>query len=544
MKNILTTLRVFLPVLLLSTGAFMMASCLSGGGGGSSGTVASPVPPAPAGSCLNVTYAAASGAASNIVFNFDRAYQCGQFANGDWWVSPDSAGGTVRIVSITPDGIAGKHGVEINPLSTTDQAFDNQAEVPYNAALLAVLPRNVSGGSSVVKAVSILPKPASRPILQYAAVLTVLDTPLLNSAQFFRPPYFGTTKTLYPVSDVNLAALPKLPASAIPGFDKPSILPPSGAFLSVLERFTGVRLDHVGAFTGRDIHPKDNMPDYGAQIATDNAVYLLRMAVDDFDPSANAQHTLALVNYLQTAIDLQAMAVNGTNWNATGGHSIGRKLPLAFAAKAFTTAGIKAGFTTAIATAQFDEDRLLFRSPINNKVLYGQSGTDFQYWQATLNGGTTGAKDVRDPYGLIDGGGEEVGNPTPALKGYQYCCSSMPWKYTALAIYTLNLETEFNGPLLLEYAERWVNWGVITLADSCAPFDGITAPHPALPPNYNVTYGSLPGGPPYNCIVGAGRWPARDGAEKDDGNYKSIYGNNLWTWYKAQPGAKTVPWTH
>jgi len=525
----------------------LMFSCGSSGTPPTSTPPSTPSAPVAPGFCINITYSAPSGVASNIVFNLDRAYRCGQFANGDWWVSPDAPGGAVRIQSITPDGIAGKHGVEVNPSSALEQAFDNQAEVPYNAALGSAFstPGNVLGGRSVVKAVSILPKPASRPTLQFAAVLTVLDSPLANSEDFFRPAYFGAVKTIIPVSDVNLTVLPKLAASAVTQFDKPNILPPSNAVVNLLDRYSGVRLDHIGAFTGRDIHPKDSMPDYGAQIATDNAVYLLRMAIDDFVPETNVQHKLALIRYLQSAIDLQAMAVNGTQWNATGGHSIGRKLPLAFAAKAFTTPGIKASFSTAISTGQFDEDRLIYRSAINNKVLYGQSGTDFQYWQATLNGGATGTKDVRDPYGLIDGGGEEVGNPDPAKKGYQYCCTSLPWKYTALSIYVFGLQSEFASPNLLEYAERWVNWGVITLADTCAPFDGVTAVHPALPPNYNVTYGSLvPGVAPYTCIPGIGRWPARDGAERDDGTYKSLYGNNLWTWYKAQPGAISVPFTH
>ena len=486
----------------------------------------------------------------DIVFTFDKPYACGQFANGDWWVSPNSPGGSVHVVSITPDGIAGKHGVEINPSSTTEQAFDNAAEVPYNGSLLATFPRDVRGGSSIVKAVSILPNPKSRPTLQFAAVLTVLDTPLANSAQYFRPPYVGATKILFPVSAINLSALPRLAASAVTAFDKPDILPtsdveaipnvqstcstvtykaPSSNGTDLLDRYTGVRLDHIGTWEGRDIHPKETMPTYGAQIATDNAVYLMRMAIDDFDPASNYQHKRALVNYLQTAIDLQAEVLNGTKWNAAGGHSIGRKLPLAFAEMIFTTPSIKAAFSDAISTGSFDEDNLLSRSTINNKVLYGRPGSDFQYWQATLTG--NGPLDIRDPYGMIDGGGDQVGSG----HGYQYCCTSMPWKYTALAIYVLNLQSEFNSPNLLEYAERWVNWGSITIADTCAPY--------STSANYGITFGpdsSNPG----QCIAGAGRWTSRDGVGKNDGGYKSIYGDNLWVWYKAQPSATSVPYSH
>jgi hypothetical protein len=459
MKNINQVSKT--PILAIAALAFLLASCLSGGGGGSdAGSANSPTASAPT-TCSSVTYDAPSGASNNIVFTFNKSYQCGRFANGDWWVSAD-ASGFVTITSITPDGVPGKHGFEVNPANTQKQAFDDfdaggaPGTVSYDATLMPALPLQVAGTSSVVKAVSIIPPPTV-PKIQFAAVLTVLASPLANSTGIFRPAYSGggASKTLYNVSSIQWGLVPVYPGTGVV---------PTFTIQDVALRYAGVRLDHLSSFKGRDLHPKDNMPDYGAQIATDNAAYLLRLALGDFD-SSNVVHKQALINYLQMAIDLKGMATNGTKWNATGGHSIGRKLPLAIAAKILNNPD----FTTAIAASLFDEDLLIYRSAVTTKVLYGQSGTDAQYWLTTQTTNQSlvppsvgsGARDVRDPYGYIDGGGYEIGNTI----GYQYCCTAMPWKYTALAVDLFGIAPQFNNALLPEYVSRWVTDGVIAAPD-------------------------------------------------------------------------------
>jgi hypothetical protein len=497
---ILKYFAVFIP--------FLLASCLGGGGGGDAGTTSSSSPSAS--TCLSITYSAPSGAANNITFNFDKPYQCGRFANGDWWASVDATG-FVKIVSITPNFSGGKHGYEVNPASITQQGFDIDADGPtYNAALVPALPSNVAGISSVVKAVSILPTPApgNRPKIQFAAVLTVLGTPLANSEEYFRPTYVGgtATKTFFKVSDVRAGLMPKWPATGILTGASPTIA-------DVATRYAGVRVDHIVTFTGRDIHPKDSMPDYGAELATQNADHLLRLTLDDFN-YAIPVHKQALINYLQMAIDLEGMVKNGTVWNTGGGHSNGRKLPLAFAAWIFSD-GSK--FATAIDTGQFDEDLQVFRSPVTGKVLYGSAGSEFEYWQHTMTG--AGKRYIRDFYGLIDGGGNEVGD------AYQLCCTSMPWKYTALAVYRLGIAAQFKNALVPEYVERWVASGTIAAPDSCATYDGI-------PANYGVTFGPNGAG---GCIAGPGRWPAMHGTNADGGFYRSNFGDAYWVWHKANP---------
>ncbi len=479
----------------------------------------SQIPEAIFSTCSSVTYEAPSGAVNNIVFTFDKPYTCGQFANGDWWVSPDSAGGTVRVVSITPDGIVGKHGVEINPSSTTTQAFDNQADgSTYNGSLLATFPRDVSGGSSIVKTVSVLIKP-SRPELQFAGVLTVVDTPIANSAEVFRPAYFGSKKTFYNTGAIQISKLPKYNATSLSSVAGITIE-------SVANRYKNVQLDHVSGWVGRDVHPKDNMPDYGATIATDNGANLLRMLLDDFNYS-NPAHKQALVNYLQMAIDLQAFATGGSSWSADGGHMNGRKLPLIFAEWLMNDTS----FRSAINATKFSEDQQVWRSPVTGLVLYGDAavfGTpESAYWKTTITsnagagpGTMSGSRTIRDPYGYIDGGGFEIGI------GYQFATNSKPWKYTVLALYMLGLESAWSSNTdLIDYVERWVSSGVIALPDPCATYDGIAT-------NYGITYGPDSANPG-QCIKGSGRWPAKHGINVNGGYYGSTFGEQLWTWYKA-----------
>lgn len=485
--------------------------------------------------CPNITYSAPSGAANNIVFTFDKAYTCGQFANGDWWVAGD-AGGPVTITSITPAASGGRNGFEVNPTSTIQQAFDSNASVTYNATLMPALPLIVSGVSSVVKAVS---KPVTGlPELQFAAVLTVVSTPVVNSSTVFRPGYFGATgKTFYTVpSSATVSGLPVATHT-------PVGVPSTAGFTiaSIETRYQHVQIDHSAGWKGRDMHPEDNMTDYGAEIARDNAVSLLRMLLSDFNYS-DATHKKALVNYLQMAIDLKSIAAEGGGWDADGGHGNGRKLPLLFANKVFGGAD----FSDAIAASAFSEDQQVYRS-VTGEVLWGKAGIESDYWRTTrgalgeLTAG--GAKDIRDYYGRIDGGGYQVG----LLNEYQVCCTSQPWKYTVLALYMLGLETPpASLPLLatdnlVEYVERWVRFGVkaadtttnINLTTGVITSGAHGSPvcmRPAVPSAalYGVDYGPGAGG----CIVGVNNWTGSNNSNANGGGYANTFGDELWAWYR------------
>jgi len=448
--------------------------------------------------CSSVKYSSPSSDKNNIIFTFDKYYQCGQFANGDWWVTVDSSQ-QVIIKSISPNSKNMMNGVEKNPSSKYKQGFDYRLS-GYDSSLNLRFPMPVSGETSIVKVVSISSnKSKCRPCLQFAAVLSIVKSPIDNSKNVLRPGYFGSKKTYYSFSDDMVKKLPKYPRKFIINAKK-------WTFDRVSKRYAGVQLDHLEGWVSRFMHPADNMPDYGASIATDNAVSILRLLLDDFD-FTKKEHKLALIGYLQMAVDLQAMAANGVTWPANGGHGNGRKLPILFAGYMLN----ESIFYESMAQSSFSEDNQIYKSKQNGRALFGVKCTASEYWKKILT--KNGKKDCRDPYEFIDGG-HDIGG------AYQYCCTAKPWKYTALVVSLLGLKQKWNNDAFFDYVERWVKHGAWTKPDSCAKYNGI-------PEDMNIKFGGN-----NSCILGGGRFIELHGKGKDGGYYDSKFGDKMWLYYK------------
>lgn len=451
--------------------------------------------------CSDVSYLSSAGTNTLVRFYFDRKYPCGRFANGDWWVSP-GVSGRVTVERVTPERAGDSNGIEINPSSASRQGFDPRIS-GYDRTLNVSTPFQVEGVSSIIKTVSAeTAAPKCRPCIQYAAVLTILAKPLRHSERYFRPGYFGISKTLYRFDTSDLAKLSSYSGKCCENLK-------NSDFSKLVKRFQGVQLDHLQGWVGRSIHPVENMPDYGASIATDNAVSVLRFLVDDFDPHL-MQHKKAVVNYLQMGIDIASMAKGGVAWPANGGHGNGRKLPLVFAAYVLDRQDIR----DLIPTTTFSEDEQVYYSHNANRSLYGSDCTDAEYWNRVIN--NKGPRDCRDPYGYVDGGGEEIGG------AYQYCCTAKPWKYTALAVHLLDLEEMWNNPAFLNYVDRWVSHGVWSRPDPCAASNG-------SPDDYLAIYGAGPDG---QCLTGAGRYLEKHGQNADGGHYQNEFGDAMWNAYR------------
>jgi hypothetical protein len=270
----------------------------------------------------SVTYTPASGAGNNIVFTFDRPYYCGQYVNGDWWVRPDSPGGTVTITGMTPaysttsgtpstnsTDATSLHGYEINPRGSNGHGFDGRITATafnsnYIPPLPLVLKPSYSGTLSVVKARSIVTVTDVTP-LQFVAVLTVVDAGPLDNIHRFRPSYRGNwNKTSLNISAISLGALPHYTSAGL------DALKASVTFAQIKAQMQGVRLDHAGGAPSRYFHAADNFAptggmggaSYQAVIANLNDSALMRMMFDDFSYS-DATCKSALINYLQAAID-------------------------------------------------------------------------------------------------------------------------------------------------------------------------------------------------------------------------------------------------
>jgi hypothetical protein len=473
-----------------------------------------------------------------ITWTFAEPVPYGQFANGDTWVI-----GPVTVESVTPDFDGAHHGLEVNPSDITFQGFDARV-ADFDASRVPALPYAAQPGESLVKAISLEPLDAAdcRPCLRTAGVLTVLAEPPPDlGATVFRPPYFGAAKPLFSTSALRRDLLP---AYAPP--------PSAPALADVLARFQRVHLDHKQGWTGAFLHPTENMAEYGSSVSIESAEGALRLLLDD---APDAKEPL-LVAYVQLGIDLFAMLAGGQTWPANGGHGEGRKLPIAFAAALLDDDELRAA-VSGVGGDAFGENGGMYVSDVTGDVLWGQGqGGEEAYWTNVVF--DTGSRTLADPYRRIDGG-------TRPGDGYQFCCTSMPYKANATAAYLMpEILAMWGDDAFFQYVERWVADGAIAQPDPCAPPIGVcaggdnagaactTASEPELctgdgafcdasaswESDYGVLYGPDGEG---GCILdvdasdGTGRFPLLDGTNADAGYYGSAFADEMRDAYGATP---------
>ena len=434
-----------------------------------------------------------------ITITLDEDYRYGQFANGDYWLAPHEPDGQVTITAMSPEFDGEHHGWQVNPDEFGPQGFDHRMRGGgFNADLVPDLPYAASPGESIVKTTSHdMGNSSPRPALDTAVVLTILaEPPADGGAGHFRPPYFGHDKPMLAVEEMDLS---RLPAVEAPSGSVPS--------LSDVERwFERVWLDHRRNWVSRYIHPAQNMPNYGSGVARRSGDAALRLMLDD--PIEDKRQ--AAINYLQWAIDLYAMYEGGLRWGPNGGHMHGRKLPLAMGAVLLNHDGMREAvmqrdheaYPDRSSNAAFSEDGHVYYAEPAQRVLWGKDGG--HYFLRFREG--RGSRDDRDPHGYIDGG-ETAGGT------YQYCCTSMTWKGTALSLHLMpELREVWNYEPFVDYVDRWVNFGAWTQPD------------------------------PYNREGerdedGDGRFPDQHGANADSGGWGSNFANAMWSLHRAEEAA-------
>lgn len=464
--------------------------------------------------CLPVSSSAVQSNSINqwgITFHFSQAEEIGQYANGDFW-----AKGPVTIIRITPDFDGENNGWEVNPVYSGKHGFqancyggDN-----FDPGLVPPLPYTAQPGQSIVKTTSYkesIVGGAFRPCLNSAVVLTVVaSTPVNNGSTLFRPTYVGTNKKSYSVTDLQTHLLPSLQTVE----NAPSLA-------EVFQYYQRVQLDHKGGGTGRALRPRQNMPNYGADMARNEAETVLRLMLDDPLEDKKA----VLIAFVQAGIDIHGMVLSGQYWPRGGGEQPGHTLPYVFAAVMLNDVHMKETIReTARAKKMYND--YANQTGQNGRVLWGdkKSWGERQYWARFVL--HSGSKTLADPYAYIDGGYYPGG-------GYQYCCTSMPWKGLSLSFHLMPpMKQVWNNQQIFSYADRWVNFGAWTQPDPCAPHDGNWA-------NYGITYGPDPHSPG-DCIKdknpddGIGRFPTLHGSNRDEGHRSSDFQDTMWKKYRSR----------
>lgn len=295
----------------------------------------------------SAAHAATSVSRHGITWSFAADYTVGTFANGDYWVHNN--GSNVIITSMTPgstnDGGWIKNGAQVNPAHSSSQGYDNSIDYMSYDSQKNVDP-GITGnnlvcppGTSVVKSIS-RSTTGNRPQLSDAAVLTVLaSSPTPGS---FRPANVGTDKTIFGTrDDLDYGILLNLSAPAsVPDLTR------------VTDQFERVWMEQNSSWTGRYIHPANNQPDYGRDMADELGDGLLMLNLD----FTRAQKELLYIRLVQYGIDVWGAANAGAVWDDNGGHNMGRKMPLLLAAKALDNPTLL-GFADASQHLIFQEDR-------------------------------------------------------------------------------------------------------------------------------------------------------------------------------------------
>jgi hypothetical protein len=482
-------------------------------------------PLASAAPCSSVTYSAPSGSQNNIVFTFDTQYECGQYANGDWYVVVDG-GGDVTITSITPAYSSGRNGWEINPSDPHNQGLDDRITtggISFDPGLVPTLPRNVGPGSSVLKVVSRPNPPPSGDTtrLQFAVVLTVVGSAPGSPSETFRPPYFSSSKPTYLTSDIDWSKLPSLHCSNCPG---------AIGITEAEDRVRHVQLDHLWRHQ-QDLPPLDNMrSEYGAEMSRDWSEVILQLMLDDY--SVNEKR-MASIYMIQAGIDHAQVALSGGGWPAAAGHGLGRKQSVLFAAVMLNDDNLLDLLENPPLVVYGGETKSAFAE--NEQLYYGNNNaplwgyyngerTEEIYWSRFLTGSGHGGN--KDPYEYVDGGDTGRGTCAGGQGGYQWV-TSPPYKYSALVVQFLNAKKAYNSNAHLDYADRWVQYGHHTYPDPCATGPG----------TYGVDYGPDGSG---GCILGAGRAHDSHHTENDCGQNPSSFGNEVWNAFRTDFGCMYV----
>lgn len=372
-----------------------------------------------------------------ITWTFAQPVAAGRFVNGDWWVV-----GPVDIVQIDPpstevDGRV-RNGSALDPDPRhARQGYDSAMFGPdaggrYDPTLNVALglgpahPLQLQPGTTLVSTIS-NPQAGQMPQLDGCSVLTCVGA--APPADAFRPPYCGKDKTSrFRASDLDLTRLARI--EAVPGAPDP---------MALAARFERPWLDHLAGWTSRYLHPRDNMPDYGRDLAdlVGQGALVLQLDLPD------AQKRPLAVHMVQLGIDLHGIVANGGRFVADGGSGGGRKFPVLLAGTLL-------------------QDAELLRTVRERKLAFAEDAQTFHV-EETRPGewnhghGGYGPDDV----GLAEWGNQHANDPSLDRKPwnadpYRRCCTANAWHGFVLAARIMGLREAWGHEPLFDYVDRYM----------------------------------------------------------------------------------------
>jgi len=462
-----------------------------------------------------------------ITWTFDQAYQVGQFVTGDWWVV-----GPVTVINVNPaptgSGASYRNGSMIDPIPGNvsaggdGQAYDGR-NAQFNPAKAVSFPMTISPTKSLISTMSLLNFPytditgmilvSGQTTSKSGAVLTVVNAPPAPTA--FRPPYAGTTKTIYDSAALNIAGLPAL----APVAGTPSI----ATYATYFQR---PWIDHLTNWMGRLMHPADNMPNYGRELAMYVGGGGL-LATLDFSVDQKRPLVLGLT---QVGIDYYHISLLAPNlWEVIAGQNFGRKFPILFAGHMLENSEM----LNHPATGWSEDTSTYYGTDVTpNQTLWtgwaggaeppwtfpnppGSANVLYNYMAGLDNQGRLWHHEFVAPAGWDDSPFPSNGNQYPWDKHEGYRRMSMPaLPGQALAARILGLKAAWGHDAYFDYVDRWVY-------EDDAPLRQAIAAAAVAAGNWNILA-------PY---------PGRDWTNPNSytpfgGEFLSAFAGNMWTAYR------------
>ncbi len=395
----------------------------------------------------------------DITWYFDKQYEVGQFANGDYWVV-----GPVNITEITPhtgDDGNGRimNGSMVNPKTDGNQGFDTSAYSSYKAELNVALgissetPLTLKSGSSLISTIS-LTSPTGFTALKSAEILTVLDS--VPAEGSFRPSYAGNNKEiLHNKNQLDYSSL---------GMLEPVNAPSLSTFESYFER---PWIDFYTGWSGELIHPTDNLPAYGREFALRSGDGALALQLNYTD----VQKEKLMISYVQVGIDFYGVLVNGSSrgWAGEGGFGSGRKWPILFAGIVLDDDAMKSVGSKSGDYAYIDGDPTKDLSLPSDYAHFGEDDQTFYVtsYDVSRTNGPSWNPDRRapvEPYSSSNIGMPEWGirhswyplQDNQNWKAeYRLCCTALAWQGPVLSALIMDAKDLWNHDALFDYMDRY-----------------------------------------------------------------------------------------
>lgn len=398
--------------------------------------------------CVSPVSGATTATKDAITWTFDANYTTGQFVTGDWYVVVPS--GNIEIAWIEATGGETLKGTMKNPVPGVDQGYSSSA-YSYSSSLDVgqSLPISLTAGDRIVTVTSHVETTAEKTAVGQAAILTVVSS--IQDVNAFRPGYCDNDQVIYSADDIDYTMLANL-----------TLTPSAPTLAEATDMVARPWIDHKVGWQGRNIHPNNNMRDYGLDIIADVGM-VAAMANGDF---TNAEKKPLIVGIIQLGIDNYSIVKRyPTFYAADPGHTNGRKFPIVAAAYLLDIAEIKAALLKAgdyvysgsfgvlpTDAYRFSEDEQTFYVTQDNVDI-----TNSAAWDPDNRGYTqlyTSAMIGMPEWG--ERNAESPENSSADWKTYyRQCCTMRAADGQTIALYAMGLVDAWNHPAYFAYMDRY-----------------------------------------------------------------------------------------